>query len=51
MLLPAASSGIWIGIGIGILGISFWVVGILIFDRLVDRYRGESDDIPAETDH
>lgn len=43
MVLPDIPPGVWIGIGFGIVGISFWVVGLLVFDRLVDRY---ADDEP-----
>lgn len=39
MVLPEFESGIWIGIGFGILGISFWVIGLLVFDRLVDKMK------------
>lgn len=42
MVIPELGSGVWIGIGFGILGISFWIIGLLVFDRLVDKY-GEGD--------
>ena len=39
MVLPDLDPGIWIGIAIGILGISFWVVGLVVFHFLLKRYR------------
>ena len=41
MVLPEISSGVLIGIAIGIFGVSFWVIGLLLFNYLLDRYQGE----------
>lgn len=38
MMLPELGTGVWIGIGFGLLGIAFWVVGLFVFDRIVDKY-------------
>lgn len=48
MVIPELGSGVWIGIGFGLIGISFWVVGLFLFDRLVDRYG--SDGHPGDDD-
>ena len=39
MVVPDVGPAVWIGIAIGVLGISFWVVGLLAFDYLLDRYQ------------
>ena len=48
MVLPELSSGVWIGIGFGIIGISFWIIGLVLFDRLVDRFRNDPHDEETE---
>ena len=37
MVLPEIGNGLLVGIGFGILGISFWVIGLLIFYKLFGR--------------
>ena len=38
MVLPDLGTGVWIGIGFGLLGVLFWVGGLLVFNRLIDKY-------------
>lgn len=41
MVAPGLGSGLLVGIAIGLFGIAFWVVGLVVFDYLVDRYQSE----------
>ena len=41
MVVPEISSGVLIGIAIGIFGVSFWVIGLVVFNFLVDRYQDD----------
>lgn len=41
MVFPDLGSGIWVGVAIGIFGISFWVAGLVVFHFLMKRYRNE----------
>lgn len=45
MPLPELGTGIWIGIAIGLLGIAFWIVGLLVFDYLVDRVQRDRSNV------
>lgn len=44
MVLPDLGSGVWVGIAIGVFGISFWIVGIVAFHFILERYQ---DDPPG----
>lgn len=44
MVLPELGNGLLVGIGFGLLGISFWVIGLFIFYKLFSR----SDAMGAE---
>lgn len=44
-MVPELGTGVWIGIAFGLVGISFWIVGLFVFNRLVDKY---ADTNPGE---
>lgn len=37
MVLPDLPPGMMLGLAFGILGISFWIIGLVIFERLFAR--------------
>ena len=46
MLLLAVDTGLLIGIGFGVVGISFWIIGLLAFKWAFDR--SEAAEGPVE---
>ena len=48
MVLPDLPTGLVIGIVFGIVGISFWIGGLLVFDRLIGRIRAEGETVDEQ---
>ena len=45
MVVPDAGMALLIGIAVGVIGISMWIGGLLVFDQAIKRW-GPDDAIP-----
>lgn len=46
MVLPELGPGVWIGIGFGLIGITFWIGGLLLIDKVAGRFSADHGNEP-----